>query len=211
MNKELFSGFSKEELAILKKLKTPYKVQEFINSFKYNTGKRICPLTVLREKKADCVEAAIFASAVLSFHNIKNFLITLEAVRDEDHLLCVYKIGRKYGAVAQSKFVGLRSRYPVYSSIRELVMSYFEHYFNFFGEPSLRRYSVPYKLKSDFKWLYNNKEIYKIDKETSDIKFYSVLDNKKRLPRVDKVRFQREILIFPVNVRIGKQYKEKNN
>jgi hypothetical protein len=209
MNKELFSKFTREEITILKKLNTPYKIQEFIDSFKYNTGKRICPLNVLRERKADCVEAAIFASAVLSFHNIKNFLVTLEAVRDEDHLLCVYKLGRKYGALAQSKFIGLRNKYPVYDTVRELVMSYFEHYFNFFGEPSLRRYSVPYKLKSDFKWLYNNKEIYKIDKETSEIKFHSILNNKKRLPRVNKLRFHREILIFPEKIRIGKRYKEK--
>ncbi|MEM4397087.1 MAG: hypothetical protein QW757_00515 [Candidatus Woesearchaeota archaeon] len=79
--------FTKEEINFLKKLNTPEKIQNFINSLNYNTGKRVCVLNVLRQKKADCVEAAIFASFVLSFHKIKNFLITLEAERDEDHFI----------------------------------------------------------------------------------------------------------------------------
>ncbi|MEM2139079.1 MAG: hypothetical protein QXM96_02915, partial [Candidatus Woesearchaeota archaeon] len=64
--------FKKEELSFLKKLNNPEKIQNFINSLNYNTGKRICVLNVLRQKKADCVEAAIFASFVLSLNKIKN-------------------------------------------------------------------------------------------------------------------------------------------
>ncbi|MEM3374472.1 MAG: hypothetical protein QXE31_04590 [Candidatus Woesearchaeota archaeon] len=202
--------FTYKEINFLKKLNTPEKIQNYINTLDYNTGKRLCVLKVLRLRKADCVEAAIFASFVLSIHNIKNFLITLEAVRDEDHFICVYKEKNRYGSLAQSKFLGLRDRKPVYKTIKELVMSYYEHYFNFYGELTLRRYSLPYYLKGD-KWIYHNKEIYKIDKESSNVKMFSILskDIEKKRFYVSKERFYREIIIFPKNVKIGKKYIQR--
>jgi hypothetical protein len=49
-------------------------------------------------------------------------------------------------AIAKSNYAGLRFREPVYSTLRELVMSYFEHYFNLSREKTLRQYSRPVKL-----------------------------------------------------------------
>jgi hypothetical protein len=46
-----------------------------------------------------------------------------------------------YGAVAKSNFVGLRFREPIHRTLRELVMSYFEVYFNTDREKTLREYS----------------------------------------------------------------------
>jgi hypothetical protein len=40
----------------------------------------------------------------------------------------------------------MRYREPVYRTVRELVMSYFEHYFNARGERTLRAYSRPINL-----------------------------------------------------------------
>lgn len=44
---------------------------------------------------------------------------------------------------AKSNFVGLRFREPVYASLRELVMSYFEVFYNVDREKTLRGYTVP--------------------------------------------------------------------
>ena len=51
-----------------------------------------------------------------------------------------------WGAIAKSNFSGLRFREPVYRSVRELVMSYFEAYINLRGERTLRAYSRPVNL-----------------------------------------------------------------
>jgi hypothetical protein len=51
-----------------------------------------------------------------------------------------------WGAIAKSNFSGLRFREPVYRSVRELVMSYFESYMNLRGERTLRAYSQPVDL-----------------------------------------------------------------
>src|SRR5207302_9583822 len=51
-----------------------------------------------------------------------------------------------WGAIATSKFTGLRYREPVYRTLRELAMSYFEQYFNLAGERTLRGYGRPVNL-----------------------------------------------------------------
>jgi hypothetical protein len=72
--------------------------------------------------------------------------------RDDDHLLALYKRNGHWGAVAKSNFVGLRFREPVYRSLRELVMSYFEQFYNVEREKTLRSYSLPLNLKVFDRW-----------------------------------------------------------
>ncbi len=209
MIKDPFQNFTKEEITILKKLNTPYKIQQFVDSLVYHEGRRLAPINVLRQRKADCVEAAVFSSVVLMFHKIENFFIDLGTIRDEEHVLCVYKQNNKYGSIAQSKFINLKGRNPVYNSVRELVMSYFEHYFNFYGELSLRRYSIPIRLsRKNFDWIYKNRKMYEFEKSLDNFKHYTIFSYNERLPTVSKDKFEREILIFPKNVRIGKKYRK---
>src|SRR5690242_17151361 len=76
------------------------------------------------------MEGALVAAAALRMLGHPPLIVDLEAVRDTDHVLAVYRRGECWGALAKSDYSGLRSREPVYRSIRELVMSYFEHYYN---------------------------------------------------------------------------------
>jgi len=48
--------------------------------------------------------------------------------------------------VAKSNYTGCRYREPVYRSLRELALSYFDVYFNLRGERSLRTFSRPVNL-----------------------------------------------------------------
>jgi hypothetical protein len=73
-------------------------------------------------------------------------IMDLTAVHDEDHVIAVFKQRGLWGAIATSKFTGLRYREPVYRSLRELAMSYFEHYFNLEGERTLRGHGRPVNL-----------------------------------------------------------------
>jgi hypothetical protein len=72
--------------------------------------------------------------------------------RDDDHMLALYKSDGYWGAVAKSNFVGLRFREPVYRTLRELVMSYFDQFYNVEREKTLRRYTLPLNLKAFDKW-----------------------------------------------------------
>ena len=104
------------------------------------------PRRVLREGTAHCLEGAIFAAAALRVLGFPPLLLDLEAVQDTDHVIAIFPFRGRWGAIAKSNFSGLRYREPVYRSVRELVMSYFEGYINLRGERTLRAYSRPVNL-----------------------------------------------------------------
>lgn len=203
--------FTAQELNFLGKLNNHVKLQEFIDECQYNKGKRLSPLNILKTKTCDCLEAAVFAHLIFSIHKINSFLVDLRAVQDEDHVLCVFKLNNRYGAIAKSKYLGLSLRHPVYHSLKELVMSYFDHYFNYFGKFTLREYSVPFKLgKYTDKWITEDKIIYKIEGDIDNIKHFKLINKQIEsiLPRVSKVKFNKEVLIKPKEKsRIGKDYR----
>jgi hypothetical protein len=89
--------------------------------------------------------AAAWAGALHGRRAVRS-LCDLEAVRDSDHVLAVYKRNGHWGALAKSNYAGLRSREPVYRTLRELALSYFEVYCNDAGEKTLRNYSRPVNL-----------------------------------------------------------------
>ncbi len=101
----------------------------------------------MRDRTAHCLEGALFAAAALSLQGHLPLIVDLSAVRDQDHVLAVFRRAGHWGAVATSKYSGLRFREPVYRTLRELVMSYFEHYYNLTGEKTLRSYSRPVDLR----------------------------------------------------------------
>jgi hypothetical protein len=139
--------WTKEEIRILEKLTDPDKIQRFLDSLDYNPD-YLCrsPRWVLKKRSAHCFEGAIFAAAALRFIGFKPLLIDMKAYNDDDHVIAIFKEDGYWGAVAKSNFTTLRYREPVYRSIRELVMSYFDFYFNLFGEKTLRSYSLPLDL-----------------------------------------------------------------
>ena len=67
---------------------------------------------------------------------------------DDDHVLAIFQVDNKFGAVAKSNFAGLRYREPLYRSLRELAMSYFEQFYNVDGLKTLRGYTRPINLSS---------------------------------------------------------------
>jgi hypothetical protein len=152
-SQEQILEFSKQELAALKKLKSPEKIQLFLDEeIAYNKEPEgaTCrsPRRVLRDRVGHCAEGAFFAAAALRIHGHEPLILDLEAVRDDDHLLAVFKQDNHWGAIAKSNYAGLRFREPIYRTIRELAMSYFEHYYNLKGEKTLRAFSTrPLNLK----------------------------------------------------------------
>jgi hypothetical protein len=140
-------GFTKAELRAFRALKTPVGIQRFLDQLPYNLGYTACsPRIVLRDRTASCFEGAIFAAAALRILGFPPFIFDLEAERDTDHVIAIYKVRGHWGAVATSNFTGCRYREPVYRTLRELALSYFNIYFNLRFERTLRRYSRPVNL-----------------------------------------------------------------
>ncbi|MCI0546574.1 MAG: hypothetical protein L0027_04760 [Candidatus Rokubacteria bacterium] len=140
-------GFTRRELRALRALRSPAGIQRALDAMPYHLAATAwSPRRVLRERTAHCLEGAIFAATALRVLGFPPLLLDLEAVQDTDHVLAVYRERGHWGAIAKSNFSGLRYREPVYRSLRELVMSYFEGYANLRGDRTLRAHSRPVDL-----------------------------------------------------------------
>jgi hypothetical protein len=187
--------FDRRERQILRSLNTPAKIQRFLDrELGYNTEPDgdTChsPRMTLRKGVAHCMEGALVAATALRAQGHPALLVDLEAVRDTDHVLAVYRVAGRWGSVAKSDYSGLRSREPVYRNIRELVMSYFEHYFNPAGEKTLRAYSRPVNLSrfDRIEWETREGDVWEIPNHLCDIPHTSILDRsiERRLAKMDE-------------------------
>ncbi len=135
-------SWTRGERALLRRLSTPARIQEYLDGLEYRAEERAaCPRNVLVERRAHCYDGALLAAAALAETGHPPLLLDLWAVRDDDHVLAIYRVDGCYGAVAKSNFAGLRFREPIYRTLRELALSYFELYFNLEREKTLRAYS----------------------------------------------------------------------
>lgn len=191
------ASFTKKELAIFKRLNTPAKVQDFLNTIpinfeldKINTLKS--PLMVMRKWNAHCIEAAILGAYILSLHGHKPLLMDLKTTdEDYEHVIAVYKVDGYWGALSKSNHYSLRFRDPVYKNIRELALSYFNEYFTDDGTKTLRQYSLPLDL-SVFAddWVTEEEYgLWGIDDELEYIKHYDIGPKKtmSKLRRTDPI------------------------
>jgi hypothetical protein len=183
--------FTPSELRTLRALKTPAGVQRFLDDLPYNLSYTACsPKKVLRDRTASCLEGGIFAAAALRILGFAPLIFDLEAEQDTDHVVAIFKVRGHWGAVAKSNFTGCRYREPVYRTLRELAMSYFNIYFNLRGERTLRRYSRPVNLArfDDRNWMTTAKPIWFIAEYLCEIPHISLLTSamEKNLTRVDR-------------------------
>ena len=192
-------GFTPLELRKLRALKTPAGIQKFLDDLPYNLSFTArSPKRVLLDRTASCLEGGIFAAAALRVIGFAPLMFDLEAEQDTDHVVAIFKVRGHWGAVAKSNFTGCRYREPVYRSLRELAMSYFNIYFNMRGERTLRRYSRPVNLSrfDDKNWMTTEKPVWFIAEYLCEIPHMSLLTPamEKNLTRVDQRTLHGEML-----------------
>lgn len=167
----------KELSKILKKLNTPQKVQDFLDKVPFNFEERgesyMSPTRSLEVGKMHCFEGAIFACLCLKHHHIENYLLDLKVKdlkKDSDHVLCVFKINKFWGAISKTNHSVLRFRDPIYKTPRELAMSYFHEYFLDSGEKTLLSFSKPFDIwkKFDPAWIDTEKDLDEIAEALDD-------------------------------------------
>jgi hypothetical protein len=187
-------GLTPAELATLRGLSTPDRVQAYLDGLVYNLEKDgptiRSPRRVMRDGTAQCAEGAFFAAAAFRVNGRPPLIVDLVAVRDDDHVIAVYRDGGLWGSVGVSKFAGLRFRSPVYRTIRELVMSYFDHYYNWDGERTLRGYSRPISLAQFDRigWMTTEDDLWPVVEHLEAISHTKVIPpaNARRLANLDR-------------------------
>jgi len=177
-NAEIRRVWTPAERIMLARLDTPTRIQNYLNIMAYDPEPGTAsPRRVMREKKANCFEGALFAAAAFRFHGRRPLLVDMRSWNDDDHVLAVFQKNGAWGCVAKSNFTVLRFREPVYSTIRELMMSFFDVYFNALGQKTLRAYSVPFDLSrfDEIGWMTTEEDISDIGDALDRARHYKVL------------------------------------
>ena len=180
--KSFEKALTRQEQQLMSSLNSPYKIQGFLDSVPYSTEPVYrCPLQVLRDRLAHCFDGALFAAAALRRIGYPPLILDMiPNERDDDHLLALFKQQGYWGAVAKSNFVGLRFREPVFRTLRELVLSYFEQYYNVEREKTLRGYTIPLNLEvfDEYHWTTSDASLERIARRTDEIRRFSLLTAK---------------------------------
>ena len=189
------ASFTPAELRQLRSLKNPHGIQRFLDEMPYHVADTAwSPRRILREETAHCFEGAILAAAALRANGYPPLIFDLEAEHDTDHVVAIYRSHGHWGAIAKSNYTGCRYREPVYRSLRELALSYFDVYFNLRRERSLRTFSRPVNLArfDSLHWMTTEKPIWFIANYLFEIKHYPLISRAQaaRLHRLDERSFR---------------------
>jgi hypothetical protein len=189
------NGFTPKELRKLRSLKDPHGIQKFLDAMPYHLADTAwSPRKVLAENTSHCFEGAMLAAAALRANGYPPLVIDFEADRDTDHVLAIYRERGHWGAVAKSNYTGCRYREPVYRTLRELALSYFEVYFNLAKERSLRTFSRPVNMSrfDHLDWMTTNKPLWFVADYLFTISHTPLLrpGMSKRLHRLDDRSFR---------------------
>ena len=188
-------GLSPRDLRTLRALKTPVRIQKFLDALTYQYADTAwSPQRALRERKGHCLEGALLAAAALRINGHPPLLMDLEAVHDDDHVIALYRERGLWGGIAKSNFSGLRFRAPIYRTLRELALSYFENYYNLRGERSFRNFSGAVDLArlDGQHWMTSEEDVWCVAELLIAARHYPLFSEKvaRALPRLDRRSFE---------------------
>lgn len=188
--------FDANERAVLRRLNTPVRIQDFLEtlpySFDHGRDMLRSPRRVLRERTAHCIEGALLAAAALYTNGIQPMLLDVRSTPDDlDHVVTLYRAYGCWGAISKTNHAVLRFREPVYRTVRELAMSYFHEYFLHSGQKTMIDYSDPFDVvrRCGTSWLTDEKDIWHVAEKLDESRHRSALTaaQRRRLRRADPV------------------------
>lgn len=192
--------FTPTERRILRALDTPRKVQDFLDGIPINHEPEgdtcLSPRRVLRERRAHCIEGAMLAAAAFRFHGAPALVVDLTASpKDQDHVIAVFRRHGHWGAVSKTNHAVLRWRDPVFRTIRELVLSYFNEYVcEADGTKSLRSWSRPVDLSRFDRvgWMTREDDVWEVPEYLCRARHHPILSRAQlaELRRADAIELE---------------------
>ena len=161
------------ERRLIARLNTPAKVQRYLNELPYNIephGRATLRSTrgVIRHGCAHCLEAALFAAAVLEHHGYPPVVLSFESIDHLDHVIFVYKHRGRWGSIARSRDPGLHGRKPVFKTPRALALSYADAYVDFTGRVTGYAVVDVAKEMGGYDWRFADTNVWKVERMLLD-------------------------------------------
>jgi hypothetical protein len=149
--KELYALLTPAEMRLFARLDSPQKIQTYIDrlpaNFEPDGDTLMSPRRMMKARVAHCAEGAMFAAAVLGFHNQDAWLMDIRSLpSDHDHIVTLFKQRGLWGAISKTNHAILRWRDPIYRTPRELAISYAHEYCLPGGKKSMLEFSRPFSL-----------------------------------------------------------------
>jgi hypothetical protein len=186
----------------MKKLTTPAKIQDYLNSMPFNFEKKgetlSSPLETIKKHTAHCFEGALLGAYLLSKLGHEPLIMYLKSTKDDaDHVIAPFKINGLWGALSKTNHNVLRYRDPIYKTIRELVMSYFHEYFLNDGTKTLRYYSALLNLNEFENWIASDGDLWGIDEELDKLPHYDIVPKSyiRQLRKADPLERKAAIVV----------------
>jgi hypothetical protein len=165
--KELLALLAPAETRLFARLDSPQKIQTYIDrlpaNFEPDGDTLMSPRRMMKARVAHCAEGAMFAAAVLAFHNQDAWLMDIRSLpSDHDHIVTLFKQRGLWGAISKTNHAILRWRDPIYRTPRELAMSYAHEYCLPGGKKSMLEFSRPFSLTrfAPKRWVIANEELH---------------------------------------------------
>jgi hypothetical protein len=175
-------GLTAREYATLARLRTPERIQAFLNAIPANhepDGETVHSVrNVLRLRVAHCIEGALVAACALWIRGEPALVMHLDcAPHDNPHVLALFRRRRHWGALSKSNGAWLRFREPVYRTLRELAMSYLHEFFDRRGHKTLRAYSRALDLRNfdPASWVTNPESCWAVHDAIASLRHYPLL------------------------------------
>jgi hypothetical protein len=164
-------AFTPAERRIINRYRTPLAVQRYLNALPYNNEPDGATLRSFRgvvgRGMAHCLEAALSAAVILEQHGYPPLVLSFESIDELDHVIFVYRTPTGWGSVARSRDPGLHGRKPVFTTPRNLALSYVDPYVDFTGR--ITGYAVvDLRVMGTYDWRLSNRNVWKVERVLLD-------------------------------------------
>ena len=180
--------FTPRERRLIRRLKTPTRVQRFLNELPYNVEPDPRRPTlrsfreVVRRGTAHCMEAALAAAVILEQHAYPPLVLSLESEDLLDHVLFVYRHDDRWGSVGRSRDPGLHGRRPMFRRVRDLVWTYVDPYVDLTGR--ITGYAVvDLRLLDGYDWRLSPRNVWKAERLLQDYPHRPLVTSDRRIER----------------------------
>jgi hypothetical protein len=179
-------AFTAAEQRVIRRLKTPAAVQHFLNELPYNkelSGETLRSFRgVIRHGTAHCLEAALSAAVILEQHGYPPLVLSFESIDHLDHVIFVYRTPTGWGSVARSRDPGLHGRRPVFTTPRNLALSYVDPYVDFTGR--VTAYAVvDLRVMGTYDWRLADVNVWKVERMLLDWPHRKIRTSNRRFAR----------------------------
>ena len=184
------SAFTAVEQRLIRRLKTPTAVQQYLNALPYNNEPPPGRATlrsfrqVVRHGMAHCLEAALAAAVILEQHGWPPLVLSFESIDELDHVIYVYQSRGRWGSIARSRDPGLHGRRPVFRTARALALSYVEPYVDFTGRITAYAVVDLREIMGDYDWRLSPRNVWKVERALLEYPHRPIRSSDRRIDRL---------------------------